>query len=384
MLNGKIINEWKKIHLPEQLRIRLIQLLTWDGVTPPFSSVGRTAFVALPDVLPVLGSQTRVIRSLKIKGIGLRDYAGIISPPSVTPYYRANMHLGFDAKGQPISVASEPSPLGGMTLTRAQTEFECSKTLYDSACPAELPVAIAFYPDLEFSAPGTITSNLGAVICGLPARGPARLDELLVNKKGHREFLVQSLEDMGLESHYELLCYIYTKIGETLNKFHKSGFYRYSGHPGNFIFDSELQEAILVDLDSSQLLEKVLANTKKAYIARDIVSAIYHLGAYVLRSDNIAYWKYTPQQTVNLMAQVISGYFANQIDSSFMTYFHQEYLSVYSEAIHIAAERHRLAKRKKSPPIKAYQAYRTSKLHHYWIDRDKHFEKLMSLLIPIF
>ena len=247
MLNGQVIKEWEGICLPENIRVQIAQLISWNKRVPSFPSVGRTAFLALPTPIPVVGAPNIKTCSLKIKGVGLRDYSGVVSTPSTTPYYRANMHLGFDSTGNSVLVASDPSPLGGMTLPRAQAEFECAQKLFESGCPAEIPIALAAYPDLEFFNPANrISSKLGAVVCGLPVKVPTRLNDLLSQAKDKSLVTVSGSSWIG-QKHYKLLRCIYFNLGVTLRKFHMSGFYRYSGHPGNFVFDEEEKKVFLVD-----------------------------------------------------------------------------------------------------------------------------------------
>ena len=376
MLNGQIIAEWTGVRLPKHIRTQIAQIVSWNEKVPSFPSVGRTAFLSLPTPISVVGASGKAIRSLKIKGVGLQDYSGTVSLPSTTPYYRANMHIGFDNAGKSTLVASDPSPLGGMTLPRAQAEFDCAKELFESGCPAELPVALATYPDLEFFDPvNLVSSKLGAVVCGLPVEAPTRLNDLLSQSRESTDSDSESTD----QEHYELLRRIYLNLGTTLRRFHMSGFYRYSGHPGNFIFDSKKKEVLLVDLDSSQRTEKLLMPALQLYLVRDIASAIYHLGAYVLRADTIASWGYTAEQSVELMTQVIHGYLINE-NELFLNSFKEKYLPTYAQAVAIAPERHTLACDTAPPSVVDYQAYRNSILHHYWVDREEHFSKLMSLL----
>ena len=115
------------------------------------------------------------------------------------------------------------------------------------------------------------------------------------------------------------------------------------------------------------------------YLVRDIVSAIYHLGAYVLRADVIADWNYTPEQSIEIMTQVIHGYLLDESDK-FLSYFREKYLQTYTQAVSAAPERHARAGLIDAPSVANYQSYRDSILHHYWVDREEHFNKLMSLL----
>lgn len=245
----------------------------------------------------LLGEAEGIGRALKFKGLGLAPTVDRpAQPPSTGAYDRwpgqePDPHFGVGGDGEFCVIPGSPSPLGGLTIEGAHREIACASALAAAGVAAVTPVAVGAYPSLRFRV-GAEETSLGVSVTGSPVASLARVGVVLPGFPGvagvdvdaelerlGRLLRVDGGSDSGwrsAEARVALLGAAYRRFGETISAFSASGWYRYSGHPGNFVIDDD-GRAVVVDLDSCRPAEGIGPEQAALEEVRDGMSALYNL-----------------------------------------------------------------------------------------------------------
>ncbi len=280
--------EWAARGLPAEAAALIEAVTSW--VQPPTAWCGgRSGWE--PVGTGTLGPDPS--RAFKLKGLGLAPSPETsAAPPAAVPYDRwpgqePDPHLGIRSDGELVLVPGASSPLGGLTLAGAHREVRCAAALHAAGVPAVTPVAVLRYDALSFASEGGV-EPLGVSVTGSPIASVARVDVALPGLSGesdageHLELkrlaavLCVGGDPRSQESRLALLAAAYRRLGGTLRAFSAAGWYRYSGHPGNFVVGDD-GRAVLVDLDSSQPLGALDPAIAALQEVRDGMSGLYNL-----------------------------------------------------------------------------------------------------------
>lgn len=121
------------------------QYISWK-LTPYFPRLGRTAWVKLAHPFAAqCGEETQIIRSLKLKGVGMRDHRDRIHRPSNEVYRRPDAHLGIDDSGAFCDLWAESAPLGALAFNRAVVEYTTAYELSTARPISEIPLFLYRY-----------------------------------------------------------------------------------------------------------------------------------------------------------------------------------------------------------------------------------------------
>lgn len=295
---------------------KLEKVVEW-AQEPVFSRIGRSALYIFkePIYLPSIGHS---IGAAKVKGVGAKTHLGNSIQPTSIPLHNKNPHLGF--KGDEFRRAfTTPAPIGGITLERAEREFQVAKGLISNQCPSVIPLQVykyteqgmVFYPHKDGEA-----FPLGAVITGLPNSHDLRVDSVFKYyelSEEHKATIKDWMEKLNIDSTQNpalcLISELSELYGKTIRKFSESGFYRYSGAPDNYSYNTETGEVFLIDLDSSLELHELPRVQQPLEIMRDAASGIAYLIAFL---TNPNYIKNFPVEEVlidNPFQKLLMGYY---------------------------------------------------------------------------
>ena len=265
-----------------------------------------------------------------------------------------------------------------MALYRAINEFKVSRVLH-SVGIGPCPVAVFKYDDLPV-APEISDANLGVVASQLPMPLDVRASLLFAKTISSAKTHLDSWCNTLACSKQELVVRVAGLFGESLRDFHKSGFFRFSGHLNNYTFDPKVGRVVLIDLDSVQQLETVGEAIRPLEKARDVASAMYGILSTLLRWETISA---DSESTVVLFSQtalsVLLGYSeTNELadDPTAIAMLR----SIATVSYHFAKKKHRQRSKPRPPSeFKEFEDYRRSRLRQYWIDRRLTYVLLMTL-----
>ncbi len=265
---------------------------------PFFYKPGRTAWHRLHDPLQVSAAgRDIVIHALKIKGVGHRDYSDALHKPSSAPFDRKEPHIGYSESGDLTRKFSTPSPLGGLTMSKAETEFFTSERLVSRGVAAQVPLFLYKLGGRTFRTDSGAVEKLGIVVTGLPSYSYHRLstvfykrgtlpDDDLVLDWGDALGLPRPGDDNGAWR-MEVLERVSGQLGKLTRGFHEAGYYRHSGSLGNFGFCEDRAECFLLDLDSTQPQINIAPHVRRMEEMRDVASLIYHVIGRLTNRSNI-------------------------------------------------------------------------------------------------
>ena len=283
------------------------------------------------------------IKALKIKGAGALTHTGRLIHPTNIPLYNDNPHLGFTENGEFIPVRSDPSPIGAITIERAEQEFTVARVLLEHGCPSIVPLQIYKYTDanMRFIDRRGKSVPLGVVVSGVPnsshLRGDSvfRYDELDESEKETLNSWITSIKNQHLEGfvfsedhpYLSLISALSRLYGRTIRKFSEAGLYRYSGAPDNYSYSVEEKEVFLIDLDSSMSLNALSPIRQSLEIMRDAASGIAYLLAFF--SAPMTRHNFSSEDIVreNPFKQLLIGYYADVYNEDPM------YLEMLSQVI---------------------------------------------------
>ena len=175
--------------------------------------------------------------------------------------------------------------MGGLTLESAMREFRCAQMLQQAGVPSVLPIAVYALTDRTFGHGGQ-RIPLGVAVTGSPTVSTDRVSAVLpslgrascqVELDSIAARLGMAQPDLtSVESRLLILGECYRRLAGTLGQFSCAGWYRYSGHPANFVID-DLGRAVLVDLDSCREADPSMPERSALEAVRDGMSALYNL-----------------------------------------------------------------------------------------------------------
>jgi len=231
------------------------------------------------------------IRALKFKGLGQAPRAGDPARlPADEAYDRwpgqpPDPHFGIGEDKEFRLLLGDPAPVGGLRIVGAHREFDCARDLAASAVPSVHPILVAQYDGLVFD-DGAEATPLGVAVTGSPVEHihrasicvPSPGDTTIETRERTRLAAALSLDvdPRGSTSPLILLAAVYRSFGLSLAGFSSTGWYRYSGHPGNLVVDDD-GRVLLVDLDSSRPCDPNRPDLIQLEAARDGMSALYNL-----------------------------------------------------------------------------------------------------------
>ncbi|WP_127531619.1 hypothetical protein [Paenibacillus kobensis] len=389
-----LLSTWELLRGENDLLNVLDQYVGWEKI-PPFYRPGRTGWLQLDKPIEVFNAGNSVkIHSIKLKGIGYCDDQFNITKPTSLYFNRIFPHLGFSREGKFRLVESEQAPLGGLEYSRARTEYDISLRLWESGCPAVVPIRLYRYHQSFNGSHGE--SSLAVVITGIPKSNPFRADcayrydnekDFANPMNNHwpfsspqtqeeRDFVIELGKKLNLDDSdnlsLSLISFFSEKYGRTLRKFHEAGFYRYSGSLDNYDYCLETDEVYLIDLDSSRPLDECTDIEKSLQVIRDLASAFFNLSAGLMHPW---YVKKFPLHHVIETApfeSILRGYFHDvpaiwieRVNRVFMRYYNALHQQVYDVADKIVAETDRDKQVEKWKP--------------FWMDRKEVYSLLMVI-----
>ncbi|MEU7765557.1 hypothetical protein AB0B25_10605 [Nocardia sp. NPDC049190] len=325
-LKYTIVDEMPGFELSPRDQRTLMQIVSWDR-QPSFAVPGRTAWYVLSE--PVIDPKTsRTLVAAKIKGVGAwhprvaptptHSDAGEPTPPSNSAYEETtrNPHFGLDENGCFASVFSQPAPYGGMTLPRAQREFDNAATLYRAGAPSIVPLAVLRYDD------GKLFNDLplGVVISLTWDESPYSLDLLRVENPAataeERAHAAGVRETLGYPPHQRdgvsalsVRAVVGRQIGMRLRELAQAGLYRYSAGWDNFYLDHRTGTVYLTDLDSTRELQELPSDVQGIQVLRDLAGGIYQIVNKIYHPCAIDDYDLHTLMDIDPMAAVVAGYF---------------------------------------------------------------------------
>ena len=319
-LEYKIIEQNSNVNISENDFNNLLKIISWDN-TPSFEVPGRTGWYILET--PVLLSDGRLIKALKLKGIGLWNPEGrnykesqtIPIPPTTEIYRRQSQHLGIDNKGKIKRVSSEDSPYGGILFRRAKMEYDNEKILYENNISANIPFLLVEYSNISFN-----DEKLGLVISACVEVNSFRLMHLGWEYKYVPEYLQNFYEKIALinniseslntaKGKLELSMKIGFKYGKAIRGMTESNLYIHSGGWDNLQYDIAGNNIVLTDLDSTRTNENLSNKVKAICGVRDLVSCIYRFVNKLYYPKAITVYEMNDLINYDVVGSMICGYF---------------------------------------------------------------------------
>ena len=371
-----------------ELKDEIWRIVTWK-TRPQFVETGRTAWHATSRKFPVaLASGSYNICALKVKGVGL-GIGDTVQRPSTKAFLRSQPHLGFDSQGTFISVESAASPLGGISFSRAETEFDVASGFLAAGGASIFSLSLFRQDSIEYSFNG---EPMGIVVTGLDSELPVRADRIL-DFPGENQLWNAEISSWAasfglateLDFRVPLLVKLSEQYGRELRKFHEAGYYRYSGGLSNYAYSVQRGSAYLVDFDSCQYMSSCAPSLRSLEVLRDVMSMIYHLSGRLLREENIEY--FSPARMTKCTSAfyaVIRSYF-HDVPESLVEIAAREFEGFYRDA-HSAA----MAFHTNSVPVTPidpnvdYQAHRHATAKKRWFNAEAMQVKLMLLLGAVY
>ena len=335
------------VSIPEDEWQLMMACAKWE-VPPPFvrpnpkdpTTGGRSAAAIRHEDLYTEDDPPRLVRSYKMKGVGVCDENGVAYPPREERYDRQHIrgeegksdpfldhmnkqyvliHMGINPDGSFHPVVDPPRPTGGMKASRGKAEFDNAAILLKHDVPAVMPVRYGDYPELTWEG-----EPMGFVFLALPHRDVGRVGRYFEPQRDERGNLrrpnaelvelVQQRFDIMDPSNLSgpmmrFIREVEEKSGACLRGFTDAGLARFAGHTGNFSYCVDAREVFLHDLDSSVKLDSLDPETRGLTIIRDIESALFGLFHSITHSE---IYKFCDEETFarnNPFAAFLRGYF---------------------------------------------------------------------------
>lgn len=272
-----------------------LSLCRWEAAPTGWCG-GRAGWHRLSDDL----ADATGVAALKLKGLGQAPTPGApAQPPSDELYDRwpgadPDPHFGIDEEGEFCLKDGDAAPVGGLFRAGAEREFDCAAAMAEHDVPSVAPVAVVAYrqrahtrsdcaPELAVSVTAsTVASTHRCAALLTPPERASRDAELsaAIADIAVRVGYAENLHSAAARLH--LLAACYHAFGATLRGFAAAGWYRYSGHPDNFVI-GDAGEAILVDLDSCRPATGRSPHLAAMEEIRDGMSALYNLACSFFR-----------------------------------------------------------------------------------------------------
>jgi hypothetical protein len=275
---------------PYLARPQVVQDIAHDLVQGRFERYqrieGRTGLVVLP--VPEEAG-TWVLRGLKLKGLSREVLTGYAKNRL---FHRTYPHIGFTPTGAFTYIRSDPSPFGGITMSRAAREFEAALSLVESGCPSIIPLAL-----IELEKKSAEGEPLGLVVSGLTDASPYRGNDLL-NVLSTDDRLIAYRASLGREfgiegSPVDIALGVVATLGRlfaaSLRRFSEAGWYRYSGNLGNVAYSRAERRVCMIDLDSCQRLGDCPPEVRSLQVMRDVVSVLYNVAGSLLKPVRVPF-----------------------------------------------------------------------------------------------
>ena len=256
------------------------RLCRWE-MAPTSWCGGRAGWHEMPASLASeIGAE-----AIKLKGLGQAPSdEGVAALPADEPYDRwpgqaADPHFGIGADLEFVLLPGTAAPLGGISLEAALQELRCAQDLSQRGVPAVTAVAVFSYPGRVFTR-GAQRVPLGVVVTASPVRSRLRCSAMLPQPGALAQAeRARVAAVLGMEPESPALALTaaaYRSFGAALRGFSAAGWFRYSGHPDNFVLDQD-GRAVLVDLDSCRQMSSVSTGAAALESVRDAMSALYNL-----------------------------------------------------------------------------------------------------------
>ena len=297
------------INIDEEDLSKLIEIFTFKKKGKYFTS-GRTCYYKLS--CPIIIDNT-VYSYVKIKGSGALNGKRQFIKPSNHPFVRKDPHFGIDNDGRPTMIYSEPSPYGGITLSRANQEYNNFRYLYNSNVSTLLPLFVYKYDNLYFN-----NESLGISVSLCEDNLPLRMDKLLYTNelmpKEYYEFYKKVYfsefgenTNLNFDDKAKLIKKIAYKYAREIRKFADAGMYIHSGGWSNIQYSFSKKNVVLIDLDSSRKIKdprlSLLLN------CRDLISNIYRLFINLYNPKCIEEYNEKVIYDKDYVLSLISGFF---------------------------------------------------------------------------
>lgn len=346
--------------------------------TPAFAQPGRNGWLVLSHPFAYEEGGTPVtIRALKLKGIGLRDHRGVVTPPQESAYTRIHQHLTFDPQGEFALRPSAPDALGGMTETRAYREYDNAQCLTAAHAPSAVHVLLARINNKKLGGDNK-GEHLAVAVTAVPSACSERLDmlfdpDLFTNpdKRAVLHTWLPAGSPLDEAHRFTAAASLFRGAGAALLGFHSAGLYRHSGHFNNFGVPSDASGHVyLTDLDSS-LPQKELAKTNAGlYVIRDLASLYYGLIALASRKKQIPITRQHRQEIDGIFTHIAEGYFPN-LPSASIQEFVKGVGKCFDHVLEDAQARH--ARHPDVTPEAlqgmGFAEQRKASFEQYWLDR---------------
>ena len=274
-----------------------------------YFSIGRTCYYKLIQPVTI---KNIIYSYVKIKGCGVLKNKVFIKP-GADSFIRKDPHFGLNDDGSPTLVYSDIAPYGGICLSRALSEYNNFKYLYNHKVSTILPLFVYKYENLYFNG-----ESLGISVALCDITPPLRMDKLLYSNDlmpiKYYEFYrkIYYLEfgefsDLNFDDKAKLINRIANKYAREIRKFANSGLYIHSGGWSNIQYSFYNKNIVLVDLDSSRDIK----NKKLSLLlnCRDLISNIYRLLIALYNPNCIKDYDDDIIREKNYVLSLISGFF---------------------------------------------------------------------------
>jgi hypothetical protein len=326
---------------------KIEKIVSWE-CQPFFPRMGRSAWYRLQEPIWVTCADREIpVRSVKIKGVGLRNHRGEVAKPSPSLYRRSIAHLGITSRGEFTEAFGSHSPMGGIALDKAIVEFYASSLLAQHDCCSQVPLQLFQYcePDLACQIGDSAPMPCAVVVSGHPNEHYQRAD-IIVNYPFQPEQVKRLLNPLTGSPHIEwssrswleAVSRMWHLYSRNLRKLHEAGLYRSNASPSNYGYCPELENIFFIDLDSVRPLSECSAFTKPLQIMRDVSSPIFHAMLSLLGKNHIAL--YEIDDLCGILEDILRGYFFDvegDFDSAIFTikrHFKQVYCRLSDEYRH--------------------------------------------------
>jgi hypothetical protein len=284
-----------------------------------------------------------MVRSLKLKGMGLGNADGTGVPPPLGKYHHRRLHIGISDDGDVRTVWPETAPMGGIFFDRARLEFENSRLLASSGCPSVVPVALYRYKDLRCD--WNPSREMGAVLTASPTLHKHRLDLLFECDRscsGEASSVLNGyIESLGNGDKHKAFARLAFEYARTLREFHEAGLFRHNAHPINVIYSDDIERVCLIDLDSSRQLVDCAPARRPMELLRDFASAVYSFIDVMIRPENISMCGPSAGPSLECLLALAHGYFREDAEAAGDQL--GDAFSEYLVEIHDEAFQHRIA-----------------------------------------
>lgn len=278
-------------------------------------SPGRTCYYRLK--YPIMYENV-LYYSVKIKGAGFYDTTNEVIAPGKTAFVRREPHYGFDDKGNAIKVFSDIAPFGGIVLSKAIREYDNFDLLSRNNVSTLFPLAVIEYESLLFE-----QEKLAVIMALCTEKFPLRMYRLLwpaerlsKTECDYYNFLLKKEEIDGnifqFKARAELIQKLATKYTSEIRKFSECGLYIHSGGWSNIQYNSQINNIVLVDLDSSRCINRKQYSMRNLYAIRDFISNMYRLLISLYNPNIISQYNEDIIRDKNYIFYLLAGFFSNE------------------------------------------------------------------------